>query len=100
MNIRFFVAASFLALGLTACSSGPSDSDAKAAYEKQLAQLPNMESIGGIKVHSVKILSCESEGDVHLCNVETDIEQPMLGRQKNAQQVRFIKGSDGWAVMN
>lgn len=91
---------------LSACSTGPSDSDMKAALQKNVDQ-----TIGAMlgdgkeaqeakpKITAVKGLGCKSDGDkAYKCDAEVEITS-MMGKQKNARSIRFVKGSDGWIAV-
>lgn len=92
-----------VACTLAACSGAPSDSDMKKALQKNADQ-----TIGALlgndknaqdakpKYDSVKGLGCKSDGEkAYRCDVEIEMTS-MLGKQKTAQSIRFVKGSDGW----
>lgn len=85
---------------LAGCSSEPSEADIRKAYEAKFAEAGKL--AGGLapKFHGLKKLACaKSEGaSGYNCDVEMDVE--MLGmRQKNAGNVRLVKGDDGWILM-
>lgn len=94
-------------LFIVGCSGEPSESDIAQAVERsfesanqqvrQFGNHPNLRS----QVHSVKKLGCEAtaQGNAFLCDVETDVTVPLLGRTKNTGRVRMVKGSDGWVMM-
>lgn len=92
-----------IALGLAACSGPPSDNDMKTALQNNVDQ-----TVGGLMgkgkaardatptFDAVKGLGCKSDGDkAYRCDVEIETTS-MFGKQKNAQSIRFVKGSDGW----
>jgi hypothetical protein len=92
-----------VACALSACSSAPSDGDMKAALQKNADQ--TMVALLGDdkeaqkakpKYTSVKGLGCKSDGEnAYRCDVEVEMTS-MMGQQKTAQSIRFVKGSDGW----
>lgn len=101
MNKIFWL--SMLVTLLSGCSGAPSDADMKNALQKNVDQ-----SVGAIlgngkeaqdakpKYDSVKGLGCKSDGEkAYRCDVEIEMTS-MLGKQKSAQSIRFVKGSDGW----
>lgn len=90
---------------LTACSSGPSDKEMEIALQKNVDQ-----TVGALlgdskesrdarpKFTSVRRLDCKGDGEkAYKCDVELEVSS-MLGKQKSTQSIRFVKGSDGWAV--
>ncbi|MDM0028403.1 zinc ribbon domain-containing protein [Variovorax saccharolyticus] len=82
----------------------PSEGDMTAAFESSMAQ--SNEAMSGLtgskkafKVYSVKKIGCKSDGEkAYRCDVESDIEAPMIGRNKGVANLRFVKASDGWTV--
>lgn len=90
-------------LGLAACSGAPSDSDMKTALQRNVDQtvgalLGNGQAARDAKptYDAVKSLGCKSDGEkAYRCDVEVEMTS-ILGKQKNAQSIRFVKGSDGW----
>jgi hypothetical protein len=85
----------------TGCSSEPSEADMKKAYEAKLAQIkaiPNSNS--DLKLYSVKKVACaKAEGNPgYNCDVEVDAENFKV-RAKNTLKARFVKGDDGWVVI-
>lgn len=87
---------------LAGCSSEPSEADIRKAYEAKFAEAVKLAGggLGVPKLHGLKKLACaKSEGTSgYHCDVEMDVE--MLGmRQKNAGNVRLVKGDAGWILM-
>lgn len=93
---------------LVGCGGAPSESDIKAAVEKQVkAERDAMERISGKQamemmkgmfpeIKSVHKIGCKEDGEkAYKCDVEVEVVQ---GNQtgKNAAVLRFVKGSDGW----
>lgn len=99
------VALASLASALAGCSGEPSSSDidktVRAYMTDSQAQL---QRISGTKntlgeIHDVKKLGCKSDTDVSWrCDVEIDISQ-IGNRTKGPASFRFVKGSDGWALV-
>ncbi len=84
------VAASMLGV-LSACSTGPSEGDIKKAVEKSMMGL-------GSEHMSIKKLGCETSGNGYNCDVEMTMEVPLVGKQTTVANLRFVKGSEGWAT--
>ena len=91
---------------LAACSSGPSESDIKAALE-QAANQSNAamgQALGKAGAHMktevlhVKKIGCKEDGGAYRCDIELRMKVPMLGEQSSATEARFVKGSNGWTV--
>ena len=102
MKIAKVVAIVAGALLLTACGE-PSEGDLRAAFEKQIAESNKMAQGLGVKMesklHSLKKVGCKADGDnAYRCDVEVDMEVPLVGRKKVVAPVRFVKGSDGWVA--
>jgi hypothetical protein len=95
-----------LATLMTACSSGPSESEIKAALNQATNQANAAvgqmfgKAGAGMKteVLDVKKLGCKENGSAYLCDVEMRMKVPMLGEQSTTTQARFVKGSNGWTV--
>ena len=51
------------------------------------------------KINSLKKVGCKEEGGAYQCNVESDIELPMLGHLKQLLPLRLVKASDGWQLV-
>ncbi len=93
-------------LALSACSSGPSESDIKALLESEVDKMTAMVGeLGGEKmsdmlkvdIHKVTIHSCEEErNDVYLCDVEVEATSPMTGRSVERSEILLAKSDDGW----
>ena len=111
--------ASALIIFLTACSSEPSASDIDSAVRKStddankaaiemataFAGAKAVESmkdaIPQLKICSAKKVGCKEDGtNAYKCDVEYDAEQPLMGRVQTIVPMRFVKGSNGWAVAN
>ena len=95
-------------LVLSACSNGPSDSDIKAAIDRQVqSQLKTMQQfVGGRaadmtkgltpEVKSVKKIGCKEDGsNAFKCDVEIEVAH-MGSTNKAVRPMRFVKTSDGW----
>lgn len=87
---------------LSACGGSPSESDVRAALQKQVdAGRAQAEQLMGRSsfldkqieeqkkaIEGVKLIGCKSDGDkAYLCDVEA---------KGGAGRVRMLKGSDGW----
>lgn len=94
---------------LTACQ--PSDSDINAALQREVDQSNQqmVEMVGAktsqefkIKLISTKKIGCkEATGQSgYVCDVETEIDNPFLGKQKKVVSSRFVKASEGWTVVD
>ncbi len=83
---------------LAGCAGEPSEADIRKAYEAKFAEANKLAGGFGVpKLHGLKKLACaKSEGaSGYNCDVEMDVE--VLGmRQKNAGNVRLVKGDAGW----
>lgn len=96
-------------LSLAACSAGPSESDMNEAMKKQIdmanKQLASIGNAGGsfgksmaesmkMEAPKLKKIGCKGDGDnAYRCDVEVITKD---GAQ--ATNVRFVKGSEGWAA--
>ncbi len=101
-----------LALILAACSGEPSANDiehalraeAERSNEDHNAQILPGTTIS-LKVtkelHGARKIACvKAENEPgYRCDVETDVTLPLVGRQKNTEKLRFVKGNDGWEVV-
>jgi hypothetical protein len=90
-------------LMLVACGGEPSEGDIRKVIDKSIDDGNQVAQKMGVKmeskVHSVKKIGCKSDGDkAYICDVEVDVEMPMVGRNKGVAPMRFVKTSDGWAV--
>lgn len=98
MKLRTFVYASscILAINLSGCSGGPSESD----IDKAIRTL-NSKAFIAAEIHSVKKLGCQAADGAggYTCNVEIEAKNPFTGVQKGVRNIRFVKGSDGWEVV-
>ncbi|MEN9902139.1 MAG: hypothetical protein RL651_803 [Pseudomonadota bacterium] len=94
---------------LTACQ--PSDSDINAALQREVDQSNQqmVEMVGAktsqefkIKLVSTRKIGCkEATGQSgYVCDVETEIDNPFLGKQKKVVSSRFVKASEGWTVVD
>lgn len=94
-----------LIASLTACGGGgePSEDDISDAMrrtiESRIASNSALNS-DNYKIYSISKKSCVSAGDKagYNCDVEIDAEQPMIGRRKATQSLRFIHTDDGWTM--
>ncbi|MCU0938157.1 MAG: hypothetical protein MUC86_03250 [Burkholderiaceae bacterium] len=98
-----------LALGvlLAACSAGPSEGDIKSALDRAVNQANDLtvKMVGkagaGMRteVVSVRKIGCKEDGAGYLCDVEMKVKSPVVGEQTGTRSARFVKGSDGWTVV-
>jgi len=104
-------AAVVLAFGwMLGCSSGPSESDIRAAFEAQIDEAARAaEGFAGkgtadrfkVEIHSVEKLGCNASGDgAYLCDVKVDATAPLMGRTSQASTVRLRKTGDGWVLVS
>ena len=107
-RIFFITGAMFV---LSACGGAPTEVDIKSAIEKKMTATAAsaMALFGGNKgsemmksfmpeVKSVKLIGCKGDGEkAYKCDVE--METAYMGSAiKGIEPMRFVKGSDGWAV--
>lgn len=104
-SIPLAIAAS---VALAACGGAPSESDIKAAIEKEMtAGKQAMQQFAGAQgaamfqsmvpeIKSIKKLGCKGDGDnAYRCDVEMEVAQSG-STGKGVTSIRFVKGSDGW----
>ena len=116
--MKQFLPASLFALLLvvTGCSGEPSESDIRAAFERDIAASSQSlnetaqkfggagkaitDMLGKTEIHSVKKIGCIAAKDApgFVCDVEMDMTAPLAGRKKDMTSARFVKGPDGWVV--
>ena len=108
MTRRFkFLSTSGALLLLTACGGAPSDADIKSALEKATAMsakaVAQFDVMGIAKsmqpeFKNIKKIGCKEDGEkAYKCDVEYEVTQ--LGNtSKQTMPMRFVKGSDGWAL--
>lgn len=116
MKMLHAALAAVLVLLLAGCLGEPSETDIRAALERNIAK--NNESlnqttqmfggagkiltdmIGKAEIHSVKKIGCVAAKDApgYVCDVELDMTVPLTGRKKDMTTARFVKGPDGWVV--
>lgn len=117
--MKFMLTGAILAVSLFAvgCSGEPSEVDIRAAFEKDLAKTAQSldeagkmfggagkaftDSLGKTQLHAVKKIGCTEakEAPGFVCDVEVDMTVPIAGRSKEMTTVRFVKGPDGWVMM-
>ena len=88
---------------LSACSGEPSEGDMRAALDKEVAEAnkvtASLRADKKTTLHSFKKVGCKADGDkAFRCDVEMDLEAPLVGRKKVVAPLRFVKGSDGWVA--
>lgn len=106
-----------LLLAAAGCSGEPSETDIRAALEKDAAkhgqalnQTAQMfggagktltDMIGTMEIHAVKKIGCVAAKDApgFVCDVEIDMTVPLAGRSKDMASARFVKSPDGWVVV-
>jgi hypothetical protein len=92
---------------LSACSSGPSEGDIKAALDRAANQANQLTTkmIGkagaGMRteVLSVRKIGCKEDGAGYQCDIELKVKSPVIGEQTGTRSARFVKASDGWTVI-
>ncbi len=101
---------------LSACSGEPSERAIRKAFDRSLSEaMQNSGEAGAAfglspsavesltpKLHSLKKIGCKAAqgAEGYNCDVEIDIELPIFGRQKDTTNVRLVKASDGWRVLD
>lgn len=109
MNIKqLYTFASVAALlMLSGCGGEPSASDIEKAVRAQVemeSEQMKKASMGlfdmKAELHSVQKVGCvaAAESTGFNCDVEMDVSNPLVGRNKGVTKIRFVKGSDGWQV--
>jgi starvation-inducible outer membrane lipoprotein len=105
-----------LALVLSACSSGPSDSEIQQALDEQVRRAQEVASMGGTPVppmkFDMKVLNKAKQGDDWLIEIETtatldeskatDYQKSQfeqIGSMKSRETAKFVKGEDGWMIV-
>ena len=85
------------ALTLVGCGGAPSNSDIKAAMEREVANLSiDMQ----IKIDKVEQLNCEGAGKSYACDVSVTGSSVYLPKPvTSTRRLRLAKGSDGWLVL-
>jgi len=96
-----------ITLLIAGCSSGPSDSEMKAALQKTAdatiaavmgtgAEAQKMGDMAKVEYKAVKGLGCKSDGDKsYRCDVQMEVSS-IAGVQSNTQSIRFVKTDSGW----
>ena len=117
--MKFMLTGALLAVSLltVGCSGEPSEADIRAAFEKDVAKTAQSldqagkmfggvgksftDSLGKTELHAVKKIGCAEakEAPGFVCDVEVDMTVPIAGRSKEMTTVRFVKGPDGWVVV-
>jgi hypothetical protein len=101
---RVWIGGTFL---LAACSAGPSEGDIKAALDRAVNQANDLTTkmVGKMgagmrtEVISVRKIGCKEDGAGYRCDVEMKVKSPVVGEQTATRNARFVKGSDGWTVV-
>ena len=112
MRFRSTAALAAASIMLAACSGEPSSADVKAAFEQAIAQVNRAtQAIAGSSdsarkmlqttLYDAKKIACKKADGYpgYRCDVEIDIESPLIGRTKQVDSVRLVKGDKGWQVM-
>lgn len=106
------VAATLLAtVWLAGCGGAPSESDMKAALERQTqAQVDGASRLFGHtgagvmkdvlpEILSLKKIGCQADGEkAYRCDVELEVRQFGM-TNKSPTNLRFVQGSEGWTVV-
>ncbi|MEX1227211.1 MAG: hypothetical protein WEB64_10705 [Marinobacter sp.] len=93
-------------VALSACSEGPSASDAQKAVETRLNELNSSQGTDRLKIDDVKVINCASGESLpsYTCDIEYSVTPnygPYEGQtEMNAQQFKLAESSNGWIVMN
>ena len=93
---------------LTACQ--PSDADIHAAVQREVdnanQQMAQMLGAKASEEYKVKLISTKKIGckeatgqSGYVCDVETEIDNPFLGKQKKVVPSRFVKATEGWVLV-
>lgn len=89
------------------CSSEPSEAEMKTAIANSVKQTVQSagqlgQMFGKLEVHALKKIGCKeaSESTGFYCDYEIDVTVPIYGRQKGPANGLFVKGKDGWMVMD
>ena len=92
---------------LTACSQAPSEKDLQQAYQDSLNRTNQMtQRIGGesmaIKLKEFKKLSCDkpNEQKHYHCNIQTQLELPIIGLSTQNGEVTVVKRDKSWVVLD
>jgi hypothetical protein len=117
MKMMPIAALCILVLLAAGCSGAPSETDIKAAFEKDMAKTAQSideagkmfggmgksltDSLGKMELHAVKKIGCTEAKDApgFVCDVEIDMTVPIAGRSKEMATARFVNGPDGWIVV-
>ena len=94
---------------LTACQ--PTDSEIHSAVQREVDKTNQqmVDMVGAkesqdykLKLISTKKIDCkEATGQGgYVCDVETEIDNPFLGKQKKVVSSRFVKASEGWTLVD
>src|SRR4051794_35379818 len=109
MNRKPFLLLS-AAIILSACGSPPpSESDVRAALERNLnAMVRASEKLQGaaasaqaqseVKIYSMKLATCKPEGKGYRCDVEVDWATPVAPRATDSLHPLLYKSSKGWTI--
>ena len=94
------------------CSGEPTEAEIRQVYEDEIArtneQMVNLggeqaaSMIGKSELHAISKLGCkEAENNSgYNCDVQVDMSVPFLGRSTQTRTQRFVRGDDGWVVID
>lgn len=94
---------------LAACGGEPSDASLLEAIKKQAdaenkatGAFADQRAAQKIRstVHGVRKIACKQadKKSGYQCDIEIDVEGPLIGRTKQNASTRFVKGDSGWLV--
>lgn len=91
---------------LVACSREPSEQELKQVYEQSLEKTNALTTkFGGqsmrIELKSFKKLSCDkkSETKQYLCQIEVNVDLPILGQQTQQGEITVQKADQDWMII-
>ncbi|PRH83392.1 hypothetical protein [Arenimonas caeni] len=97
------------ALGLAGCSSGPSETQARAAVERHLDSLNEQivamagqrlaRNIERYELTQFELVGCEKAGEAHQCDIIYSMNTPMVPVKDKAVTVRVRKADSGWIMI-
>lgn len=93
------------ALMLAACAAEPNDEDIRLAYEHSL-QSTTGRFVGdqlaqNIKVLAAKKVACQKSAEApgYVCDFTYRSELPVVGQRDGSAKGRFVKGEQGWLLV-
>ena len=107
-NLLFKIfATTIFATGLVGCGGAPSEGDIKSAWGKEVAKNAAAASSSGVNFRmnlpETKVsnkIGCKEDGEkAYKCDVEMEVQQGAK-TQKTPINMRLVKGSDGWTIVD